>query len=136
MSRAGGCWSGPVGSHNRGHRDGMKKSTLLRGSSCHGNCQCSAAMCFLWQTFQAREKAVLRVHEILTLSTAAGGVSQDWACCSLDAFTTSCFLLILFFQSSSPLFFSSATLTQKETQSHSEFGSTLMSCKRSTAESL
>lgn len=62
-----------------------------------------------------REKDVLGAGEGLTLSTPAGCVSQD---CSLDAFTTSSFRLIRFFQSSSPLRLSSATLRPKQTQSH------------------
>lgn len=48
---------------------------------------------------------------VLTFLWQLCSVSSSWVDCSVDAtLTTSCFLLILFLQSSSPLFFSSATL--------------------------
>lgn len=56
-----------------------------------------------------------RSAQPVTLVLKLCSASHSWACCSAAAsFPTSCFLLIRFLQSCSPLFFSSATLTEGE----------------------
>lgn len=53
--------------------------------------------------------------QVVTFVLRLCSTSQSWACCSPAAtFPTSCFLLILFLQSCSPLFFNKATLMEGE----------------------
>lgn len=55
--------------------------------------------------------------QVVTFFWKLCSTSQSWACWSPTAtFTTSCFLLILFLQSSSPLFFNKATLRRRDSK--------------------